>query len=199
MAGTTSEDTSGVNSMPYKDYCISVVDKVSGVFFSGEDMAPNVNRSLERDALSFMVKEDEDIGESGIADYPNFPDTLSLDPMVTCSGCFFNQQARGFTYVEVYDPQYWLDFKLIPSSRSCYHPMYRMQARSTISPLHEQTVAVIITKYRENFEAEIAAGKPVTVIPADSFHFGFPLWFFQHEKVHTIMDEIFAEWQILAE
>ena len=60
-------------------------------------------------------------------------------------------------------------------------------------------MAIIITKYRKAYEADIAAGLPVTILPADSFHFGFPLWFFEHESVYQIMDEIFAEWQILDE
>ena len=94
---------------------------------------------------------------------------------------------------------FWLDFKLMPGSQSCFRPMYRMKARSTLSCVNDQTVAVIITRYRKNFEADIEAGKPVTILPADSFHFGFPLWFFNHEKVDQITDEIFAEWQILDE
>ncbi len=199
MAGVNSEDTSGVNSMPYKDYCVSVVDKVSGMFHSGEDMAPNINRSIARDGLADIYKEADDGGDDGIGDYPGFPEHLTLDDLVTCSSCFFNPQYRGFTYVEVYDPAYWLEFKLIPSSLGCYNAMYRMHAVSTNSPIDEQAVAVIITKYRKNFEADIANGVPVTILPADSFHFGFPLWFFEHDKVYQIMDEIFAEWQIAAE
>jgi hypothetical protein len=199
MAGLISEDTSGVYSMPYKDYCVSVVDKVSGTFHSGEDMAPNVSRILANDALMSMFKEADDGGGDGIGDYPGFPETLLLDEQVTCSGCFFNPQVRGFTYVEVYDPQYWLNFKLIPSSLNCYNAMYRMKSRSTNSPLNNQAVGVIITKYRKSFEADIANGVPVTILPADSFHFGFPLWFFEHDKVYQIMDEIFAAWQILDE
>ncbi len=205
MAGTTSEDTSGVFSMPYKDYCVSVVDKVSAQFHSGEDMVPNVGRFITRDALRLMVKEIDDgenSGDGGIEDYPGFPDTLEMDDMVTCPTCFFNLQRPspgGFTYVEVYDPQYWLDFKFIPSSLNCFKPMYRMRSRSSLSPVNFQTIALIITKYRKGFEADIEAGKPVTIIPADSFHFGFPLWFFDHDKVYQIMDEIFAEWQILDE
>ncbi len=199
MAGTTSEDTSGVNSMPYKDYCVSVVDKVSGTFHSGEDMAPNVNRSLTRDALSLMIKEADDGGDDGIGDYPGFPDTLLLDDQVSCPTCFFNPQVRGFTYVEVYDPEYWLNFKLIPSSLNCYNAMYRMKSRSTNSPLDGQAIGLIITKYRKSFEADIENGVPVDILPADSFHFGFPLWFFEHDKVYQIMNEIFAEWQILDE
>ena len=143
-----------------------------------------------------MVKEAEDGGDDGIGDYPGFPDTLMLDDEVTCSSCFFDPQDRGFLYVEVYDPQYWMDFKLIPSSLNCYNAMYRMKSRSTLSPLDDQAVAVIITKYRKAFEEDIEAGIPVTILPADSFHFGVPLWFFNHEDVYQIMDEIFAEWQI---
>ena len=74
-----------------------------------------------------------------------------------------------------------------------------MRARSTVSPVDQQTIAVIITKYRKIFEQDIENGVPVTIIPADSFHFGFPLWFFDHDAVYRIMDEIFAEWQILDE
>ena len=202
MAGTTSEDTSGVNSMPYKDYCVRVVDKVVGQFYAGDEMVPGYTRNIERDVMKYMFKETDISGDDGIVDYPGFPDTLNLDDMVTCPTCFFNPQnplPGGFTYVEVYDPWYWLDFRDIGKSQNCFNPMYRMVARSTLSPLDQQTVAIIITKFRKNFEADIAAGKPVTIIPADSFHFGFPLWFFEHDKVYQIMDEIFAEWQILDE
>jgi len=74
-----------------------------------------------------------------------------------------------------------------------------MKARSTNSPLNNQAIGLIITKYRKSFEADIENGMPVNILPADSFHFGFPLWFFEHDKVYQIMDEIFAEWQILDE
>jgi hypothetical protein len=198
MAGFNSEDTSGVNSMPYKDFCISVVDKIKGQFHTGENMVPNVQRDEDNDALSYIVKDWMGNGEDGIDNYPNFPDTLDLDDEVTCPTCFFNQQVRGFTYAEVYDPQYWLDFRLIPSSLACFKPMYRMKARSTISPLHDETVALIVSHYRLKYEQDIADGKPVDILPADSFHFGFPLWFFEHDKIDVITDEIFAEWQILA-
>ena len=30
----------------------------------------------------------------------------------------------------------------------------------------------------------------------ESYHFGFPLWFFEHEKVEQIADEIFRSWEI---
>ena len=202
MAGPNTVDTSGVNSMPYKDYCVSVVDKVLGQFHEGEEMAPNVNRSIVRDAVRYLIKDDAISGDGGIVDYPGFPELLTLDPLVTCDQCFFNPQnplPGGFTYVEVYDPQYWLDFKLVFTSLHCFKPMYRMQARSTASPVDGQAVSLIITKYRKAFEADIEAGVPVTILPADSFHFGFPLWFFNHNSVDQIMDEIFAEWQILVE
>ncbi len=202
MSTIDPEDTSGVNSMPYKDYCVRVVDKVLGQFYAGDEMAPGYTRSIERDVLRYMFKETGVSGEGGIVDYPGFPDTLNLDEIVTCPTCFFNLQnpvPGGFTYVEVYDPEYWMVFKDIVDSQNCFRPMYRMVARSTISPLDQQTIALIINKYRISFEDDIAAGKPVTIHPADSFHFGFPLWFFEHDKVYQIMDEIFAEWQILDE
>jgi hypothetical protein len=202
MSTVDPDDKSGVNSMPYKDYCVTVVDKVLGQFYSGDEMVPGYTRSIERDVMKFMFKETDINGEGGIVDYPGFPDTLRLDDLVTCPTCFFNPLnpvPGGFTYVEVYDPEYWMIFKGLSDSLSCYKPMYRMISRSTNSPLDQQTIALIITKYRISFENDIAAGKPVTILPADSFHFGFPLWFFEHDKVHQIMDEIFAEWQILDE
>lgn len=197
MAEYDGDDTSGVNSLPYRDYCVSVVDKVSGQFHIGEDLPSGILRSLSRDAMSYLIKETTDADPGAIARYPNFPARLNLDPEVTCPTCYFRPPSGLFTYVEAYDPQYWLDFKLIPSSLSCFHPMYRMRTMSTLSGLDFQTVALIITRYREKFERDIAEGRPVDVLPANSFHFGFPLWFFERNKINTIMNEIFIEWQIL--
>lgn len=195
MAGTSSEDTSGVNSMPYRDYCVSIIDKVAGQFRSGDEMAPGYTRSLDNDGVRFLTKWDEDPDENAILAYPEFPETLDLSDEVTCPTCFFDPSDRGFSYMEVYDPDYWKVFKQI-TSQSCFHPMYRMKALSTKSAVHDQPVALILTKYREKFEADIAAGKPVDVLPANSFHFGFPLWFFDHDKVDAIVDAIFREWEI---
>jgi hypothetical protein len=199
MATYDGEDTSGVNSMPYRDYCASVVDKISGQFHIGDDLPQGILRSLSRDAMSYMYKETNDANPGAIARYPNFPDRLDLDPSVTCTTCYFRPPSGLFTYVEIYDPTYWLDFKLIPSSQGCFHPMYRMRTISTLSGLDMQAAALIITKYREKFEQDIAEGRPVDILPANSFHFGFPLWFFDRTKVNTIMDEIFREWEILDE
>lgn len=200
MAGYNTADTSGVNSMPYRDYCVSVVDKIEGQFHISPEYPTGVlGRDRRRDAMRWLYKEDTDATPGAIERYPTFPDRLELSPLVTCTTCWYRDyQAAGnpFTLLEVYDPQYWMDFKFL-SSRRCYHPMYRMRTRNTGSPLDHQTVALIVTRYRERFENEIEQGVPLDFTPANSFHFGFPLWYFNHEDVHTIMEAIFSEWGIL--
>jgi hypothetical protein len=162
-------------------------------------MVPGVVRTLTRDAARFFYKDTEDLTEGAISAFPGFPDTLSLSDHVTCSNCFFNPRMRGFSYVEVMDPQYWLDFKQIQRSRPCFHPMYRMEASSRYSVLDNETVAVIVTRHREKFEEDIAAGRRVDILPANSFHLGFPLWFFDINQVNQLMDAIFEHWEILEE
>ncbi|MCK4235509.1 MAG: hypothetical protein KAX38_00220 [Candidatus Krumholzibacteria bacterium] len=39
----------------------------------------------------------------------------------------------GFTYVEIYDPEYWMDRNYV-TSQACFHPMYRMRSRNTDEP-----------------------------------------------------------------
>ncbi len=186
----SSEDTSGVNSMPYKDHCVSVIDKVNAIFHSGEDVPSGINRDVADDAMRFALK---DINDPVVVDaLAGFPDSLQLWSEITdCPSCFFNPIVRGFTYVEVYDPEYWLVFKQI-SSQSCFHPTYRMSARSRFSPLEGQAVALVVTKYKDKFSGE----DDLIFIPAYSFHFGLPLWFFNRNEVDQIIDVIFTEWQI---
>lgn len=192
MSPVDAEDTSGVNSMPYKDYCVQAVDQVVGNFRTGEDMAPGVTRNIERDAMRYAWRDrDDPVTQSLIG----LPDTLDLWSEITCSVCFFNPVVRGFTYVEVYDPQYWLDFKLIPGNLGCFHPMYRMAARNAISPLNRQSVGLVLTKFKDQFEGR----EDINFIPAYSFHFGLPLWFFNRSDVNAIINVIFNEWQIMAE
>jgi hypothetical protein len=95
----------------------------------------------------------------------------------------------GFTYVEVYDPEYYLR-RTAPSSRSCFHPIYRMKAASGSSVLDGQTVAFWIT----SFEDVVPDSPGGTAAP--SVHFGFPLWFFRHESADSIAGAIFARWGI---
>jgi hypothetical protein len=167
------------HSIAHNDYYITVIDKVSGVFKSGEDMVPGVNRSLERDALRMAVEADN---SSGL----DLPDTLMLDEIVTCSSCFFYPMTRGFSYVEAYDPEYYMDH-IFASSHPCFTPLYRMKSRSSISPLNDAVIALRGTS---------GSCEQHRQTQYYSYHFGFPLWFMEHEKVEQIMDEIFRSWDI---
>ncbi len=185
-----ASDTSAVNSMPYKDYCVRIVDKVDGQFYSGDEMAPNIRRDIARDAMRYAYVDPT--AEALKPEYTAFPDSLDLWSEITKPGLFFDPQVRGFTYVEVYDPQYWMDFKLIPFHLGCYQPLYRMKSRNSLSPLQNQTVALVLKKYG-NIEPEVSEG---VAVAANSFHFGFPLWFFDRGDINKIFDVIFTEWEI---
>jgi hypothetical protein len=181
-------DTSGVFCMGYKDYCVSVVDKVWGVFRSGEDMPPGVVRNMDRDAMRFAYR---DLFDPVTAMHPELPESLQLWEEVTAPGRFFDPAVRGFTYVEVYDPDYYMYWMYL-SSQSCFHPMYRMKTRNSLSVLSNGAVALWLTKYEEVVpivESGIAVAAP-------SVHFGLPLWFFDRDDVDQIVDVIFDEWQI---
>ncbi|MBN1884483.1 MAG: hypothetical protein JW876_03025 [Candidatus Krumholzibacteriota bacterium] len=185
-----NEDTSGVNCMPYRDYCIRAVDKVMGSFQNDPDeMPPDFLRSLSRDAMRLAVK---DPGDPLTAMYPGLPDSLTLWSYVTEPGMFFDPSKRGFYYAEVYDPQYYFDFKLINGSLPCYHAMYRMRAVNTQSLINDAAVAVWISKYNDVIP-EVQSGLAVA---ANSFHFGIPLWFFNRNQVGRIVDVVFDEWQL---
>jgi hypothetical protein len=187
MAGTES-DTSGVNCMGYRDFCVSVVDKVTASFRTGAEMPA---RSLERDALRHIVKE---TGDPMALEFPEMPAEVRLSAEVTCPSCFFNPQVRGFTYVEMYDTRYWMETRQI-DQRSCFHPLYRMRARNTTSAVDYAVVALVLSKYSDKVP-DVMDG---TAVAANSFHFGLPLWFFDHESVYRIANSIFEEWGILAE
>ena len=187
---TDPEDTSGTNSMPYKDLCVTVVDKVSANFRTDDEMPPDVFRTVDRDAMRYGVKK---VDDPVVAEHlGGFPEQMRLWSGITCTSCFFNPLVRGFTYVEVYDPKYYMDFKLIPFSQGCFHPTYTMKARSVLSPLDNQAIAIVVTKYRDKFYGR----EDITFIPAYSFHFGFPLWFFNRDDVNQAIDVIFNEWQL---
>ncbi len=163
-------------SLVHDDYYVTVIDKVSGQFKTG---IPGISRSLDRDAMRMAI-------ESGGMQNPDLPDTLTLDETVTCFTCFFNPQDRGFTYVEVYDPQYYMDY-LGRESHDCFSPLYRMSSRSTMSPLDYGAIALV-------------ASNPICEDPGrtgyESYHFGLPLWFIDHEQVEQIADYIFDQWDI---
>ena len=174
--------------MPYKDMCVSVVDKVQGSFRTGAEMPA---RSVERDAIRYVYK---DIDDAVAVLYEGMPDKLDLWDEVTCAECFFNPQVQGFTYAEPYNPEYWMEIRVIPT-QSCFHPLYRMRSRNTTSVVDRTTAAFLITRYSD-IEPIVESGVSVA---ANSFFFGFPLWFFDHASVDSIADVIFDEWQILGE
>ncbi|HSG28705.1 MAG TPA: hypothetical protein VLA34_09510, partial [Candidatus Krumholzibacterium sp.] len=96
----------------------------------------------------------------------------------------------GFTFVEVYDPAYWMNSNLLVS-RQCFHPLYRMRAAAAESPVNEGVVAIWMTEY-----ADVTAMGVAGAVAAPSVHFGFPLWFFRETTVDSIADVIFDIWEI---
>jgi hypothetical protein len=192
---TDESDTSGVNCMGYKDYCIKIVDKIWGQFRDPEEMPKDENgvvvkRQMNRfDVMTYAYRADDDPITAG---YPELPERLELWSTVTnCEQCYFapDGPVGGFNYVEIYDPEYYMVFRNV-DSRPCYHPIYRMKARSTRSVLNDQAVAVWISRY-QNVVPDAPGG-----VAAKSFHFGFPLWFFNRAAVDQIVDVVFSEWQI---
>lgn len=181
------DDTSSVFSMPYQDYCVSVVDKIIGIFRIGPEMP---GRGYDRDALRFMYKEPDDTLAGKFTGFPE--EVLLWDEITDCPNCFFNPQIRGFTYVEMYNVEYWMKISMI-APLHCFHPLYRMRTRSTFSAVDHAVVALVINKYAD-VVPQVNSGVPVA---ANSFHFGLPLWFFDHAAVDSIATEIFDEWGIL--
>ncbi len=183
-----SWDTSGVNSMGYKDHCVSVLDKVWGSFKSGPDIPL---RSINRDGLRLAIRDDDD----PVSDlHDGIPRKLELWDEVTSPGRFFDPSKQGFHYVELYDPEYWMEKQGI-TSQGCFRPLYRMSARNTNSPVHNATAVFWTTKH-DTIIPEVTNG---VAVAAPSIHFGFPLWFFDHESVDSIATVIFSEWGILDE
>lgn len=189
-------DTSGVNCMAYKDYCISMLDKVTGTFRNDEDMPRR--RLVNYDVMQYAYRDDSD---PVTADCPGLPPLLELWEEVTKSTSpprYFDPNNTkgpgGFTYVEIYDPEYWMERNYV-ESQPCFHPMYRMVARNNNSAVDSTTVAIWVTKY-EDIEPRVRSG---IAVAAPSFHFGLPLWFFDRADVDSIIDVIFDKWEILAE
>jgi hypothetical protein len=160
-----------------------VIDKVIGTFRTGEDMPV---RRLDQDALNYCALDQED---TITVKYPGLPSILTLSADVTQPGMFFDPRTRGFYYVEAYDPAYWIAARQI-NQQSCFHPMYRMKARSTRSPLNNTPVALWVNKYSGVTPSTAA----FPGIAARSVHFGLPLWFFRHSAVDSIADVVFEEW-----
>jgi hypothetical protein len=182
-------DTSGVECMAYRDYCVSVLDKAVAAMPRTDWWWDMPERRIEWDAMSYGYIDPLDAVAGA---YPGLPRKLQLWSTVTKPGNFFDPQVRGFTFVEVYDPQYWMDM-IEAGSQSCFHPMYRMQARNRVSAVDGSVVAFWTTKY-----ADVVAPVP-GAIAAPSVHFGLPLWFFDRAQVDSIADVVFGEWGIRAD
>ena len=180
-------DRSGVNTIAYRDYCVTMLDKVIGMFRVDADMPARILRS---DCMIHAVKADDPVAGA----LAGLPDRLDLWEEITKPGRYFDPAAPaprpgGFTYVEAYDPAYWMDRNSV-ASQPCFHPMFRMRTRNTLSPLNNSAVALVLTKHDNVVPPAPGA------VAAKSFHFGFPLWFFNRTQVNQIVGAIFTEWRI---
>jgi hypothetical protein len=184
-------DRSGVMSMPYRDYCVTMLDKVDGVIRATAGM-PTRSKS-HFDCLVHALRNDAD---PLTALHPGLPRRLDLWEEVTKPGRYFDPNDSlgpgGLTYVEVYDPGYWMMHEAL-SSQPCFDPMYLMRAASDRSALNGCAVALWVAKY-DDVVPDVASGPAVA---APSFHFGFPLWFFRRSSVDSIAAVVFDEWGIL--
>jgi len=184
-------DTSGVLSMAYKDYCVSMLDKIDGILRSETPDMP-FRQVRHFDVMAYGYRDDSD---SYTAQHPDLPEQLDLWEEIICCERFFspNGVVGGFTYVEIYDPEYWMERNYV-TSQSCFHPMYRMRSKNSLSVLDHTTVAFWLTKYADIVPA-VESGLAVA---APSYHFGFPLWFFDRDDVDQIVEVFFTKWQILS-
>jgi hypothetical protein len=185
-------DTSSVNSYPYKDYCITMLDKIDGPLRTDSDMP--MRRIRNYDCMYPGAVRTTDAWNDSV---PGVPSRLDLWSQILVAGRYFapnepSPRPGGFTYVEIYDPAYWMTQNGV-TSQKCFHPIYRMQAKNTSSALNNTTVAVWVTKYAK-IVPEVDSG---IAVAAPSAHFGFELWFFDHTQCNTLMDAIFRKWQIL--
>ncbi len=183
---TSCDNIIGVGTMAYKEYCVSVLDKVEGIFRSHEYIPGYVLRDTEYDAMSYGYLDESDPITGSM---PGFPRKLELWDVVMRAGNFYDPTVRGFIPVEVYDPEYWLVYNRI-TPQSCLHPIYRIRTRHSRSCINDQTVAFWTTKYAD--VCPMAEG----AVAAPSVHFGFPLWYFDRAQVDSIATVIFQTWNI---
>jgi hypothetical protein len=186
-------DTSGVNSYAYRDYCVTVLDKIDGMFRLDPDMPMRKIRNY--DCMYPRAVKSTDEWHNWI---PGMPDNLNLWSEILVAGRFYapnepSPRPGGFTPVEIYDPAYWMGRNGI-TSQGCFHPMYRMKSKNTASVLNNQPVALWLTKYADVYP-DVASG---VCVAAPSAHFGFELWFFDRQQVNQIVDVIFDTWGIAA-
>ena len=145
-------------------------------------------RRIDWDAMKYGYRDARD--EVTLA-HPGLPTTLLLWDRVTAPGMFFDPAVRGFTYGEVYNPAYWMSISHA-ATQPCFHPMYRMKARSYYSAIDNAVVAFWTTKHA-GVAAEVEGA-----VAAPNVHFGLPLWFFNRAQVDSIADVVFREWGISA-
>ena len=175
-------NTTGENTMAYRDFCVSALDKAEGLF-------PKTYLGVRRLDYDAMRNAWLDRTDPLIAGMEGLPSKLVLWDKVTEPGMFFNPFVRGFHYVEYYDPEYYMNY-LGKRSQSCFHPMYRATAMNSWSVVHNATVAFWYSKY-----ASVQASPPGCVA-APSVHIGFPLWFFNRAQVDSLATTIFHQWQL---
>ncbi len=186
-------DTSGVNAYPYKDYCITMLDKIDGALRTDADMP--MRRLRNYDCLYPGTFKAISAWHDSV---PGMPSEFNLWSEVLVNGRFYapnepSPKPGGFTPVEVYNPSYWMTRTKVPNQK-CFQPMYRMKAKNTNSALHNQTVAVWVTKYAQ-VVPDVASG---VAVAAPSAHFGFEWWFFDRTQGRAIINVIFQKWRILA-
>ncbi len=186
-------DLSGVNSMPYRDYCVTMLDKIDGAFRTDADMP--TRRIRNYDCMYPGAVKAVDIWHDRVS---GMPSDLNLWSEIIKAGRYYapnelGPRPGGFTPVEVYDPAYWMQGTGV-SSQGCFHPMYRMKSKNMMSALNNQTVALWVTKYAD-VVPEVTSG---VAVAAPSAHFGFELWFFDRPQVNQIIYSLFSEWRIVS-
>ena len=175
-----------VNLSAYHDYCVSVLDKVISVNQFAVPVGRVRNEDL--DAMDHMVRASDSYTKA----HPDLPRRIDLWDEAIQPGSFFDPDVRGFTYVELYDTKYIMDY-FGAISQPCFRPMYLHVAIDGLSLVNFQTCAFWATKY--DYVIADADG----AIPAPSVHFGVPLWYFDRAAVTEVARDIFRTWGISAE
>jgi len=183
-------DTSGVNSFAYKDYCVSVLDKIVGTIRTTTGMP---TRKVRRyDVMRLGLKARDAVTDTVVG----LPDSLLLNPEIVKTGRFFDpngtgEKPGGFTYIEIYNPDYWMTYNGL-RDQPCFHPMFNMRTVSLASVLNDQAFAIWVTKY----EDVVPQPRSGLAVAAPSVHFGTELWFHRQKDVDKIMNVVFRKWQI---
>ena len=163
-------------------FCVQILDQVSGPFYP----YPNLPyRDVSIDALSYMRRANNVV----TGRYKSFPARVDLRPEVVQSGSYFDPAVRGFTYVEMYDPPYWMRNSGLTSSLN-FNPIYLNMTVSSRSAVRHAPVAFFSTAF------ESVVGEAPGCVGAPNVVFGLPLWFFREEQVDSIADAVFSAWQI---